>query len=113
MPIVHRNFTYKGVISVSSDDLNLVHAGVKTCTIRLGVLNVESEVITLTDRRRSVKVRIRGIDNSRIYSQLSEEDALCEGLSSVDELRRDLSRYYRNIDPAQPITIIYFEMLDD
>jgi hypothetical protein len=112
MPIVHRSFTYKGRIKVSREDLKLARIGRKSCTIRLGRVNVEDDVIYLSDGNEKLKVKIANVDSSRVYSQLTDEDAVSDGLESKEQLDRDLSRFYGKIDPMQPITIIHFMVLE-
>ena len=112
MPIVNRTFTYRGRIKLNSADLELARTGRKTCTIRLGKLSVADNVVYLTDEHEKLRVRILNVDNTRVYSQLTDEDAVMDGLESKEQLDGDLSRFYGKIDPVQPMTIIYFEVID-
>ena len=109
MPIVERRYTVKSQLNVSSADLRLARSGQKVCTIRLGTLGISSDRLFLTDRRDSILVRVTSIDTARRYSELNESDALSEGFDSLEALRADLRRYYGDIDPEQPITVIHFE----
>jgi len=112
MAIINRAFTYQGRIKVSSRDLALARSGRKTCTIRLGKLDVAQDVIYLSDGRDKLKVRILKVDNSRIYGDLTDQDAIMDGLESKMQLDEDLRRFYGEIDPNQPITIIQFKPLE-
>jgi hypothetical protein len=112
MPIVDRRFTYRSYINVSSADLRLARSGAKTCTIRLGTINVSTERVFLTDRRDKVLVKILGVDRGRVYRQLTGEDAKRDGADSVDALGADLRKYYGAIDPEQPVTVVYFELCE-
>ncbi len=108
MALVNRQFTYKGRIKVSTDDLALAKSGKKTCTIRLGTANVDGELMDLSDGRDVLKVRIKSVETEP-YRNLSHQHAQWEGLSTVEELRNDLEKYYRHVDQDQPFTIIRFE----
>jgi hypothetical protein len=108
MAIVDRNFTYRGRIKVSAADLAAAGSGAKTCTIRLGRARVASDVVDLVAGNDALRVRVVSVSVER-YRDLSLDHARCEGFSSVDELRRDLEQYYRNIEPDQPVTIIRFD----
>jgi hypothetical protein len=103
-----RHFTYRRRIKVSGEDLALAKSGRKTCTIRLGTATVDGEFIDLTDGRDTLRVRIVAVETAR-YRALGQEHAQCEGFSSVEELRKDLEKYYRRIDNDQTVTVIKFE----
>jgi hypothetical protein len=108
MTLVNRQFTYKRSIKVSTDDLALAKSGRKTCTIRLGVANVDRELIDLSDGQDVLKVRIISV-KTEAYRNLTDQHAQWEGFSTIEELRKDLEKYYRRIDQDQPVTIIKFE----
>lgn len=112
MSIVERRFTYRSQINVSSADLQLAKAGAKSCTIRLGTVEVSSERLFLTDRRNRVLVRILAVDSGRVYKQLTEDDARRDGAQSIAALGADLRKYYGAIDPEQPMTVVYFELCE-
>jgi hypothetical protein len=112
MTIRSRMFTYQGTIRVSRSDLRLVREGRKTCTIRLGTASVASEIVTLTDGRDGIQVRILGVDASRVFDQISQIDAEAEGFDSLPQLHEDLRTYYGDVDPSQPVTVINFRRLD-
>lgn len=112
MSIIERTFTYRGNIKLSSEDMALARSGRKTCTIRLGRLGVAREVLNLSDGRTTLKVRITHVDSGRTYDQLTDDDAVADGLDSMQQLREDLHRFYGLIDPKQPMTIIYFKKLE-
>ena len=108
MALVNRQFTYKRRIKMSTDDLALASSGRKTCTIRLGTINVGGELMDLSDGRDVVKVRIVSVETEP-YRNLTHQHAQWEGFSTVEELRTDLKKYYRRVDQDQPVTIIRFE----
>jgi hypothetical protein len=112
MAIIQRNFTYRRRIKVSSADLRLAKAGRKTCTIRLGKLSVEGDVLDLSDGRENVKIKLLCVENDKYFKDLNDSHAQREGFSKLEELVQDLKRYYRNIEDLQPITIINFKVLD-
>lgn len=108
MVIIRRSFTLRERVKVSRVDFELAMKGRKTCTIRLGQISVHNSAVLLTDGTRSMRVQIAKVDNSKVFRGLTAEDAKCEGLAGVNELHADLRRYYGNIDPDQPVTVIHF-----
>lgn len=112
MAIINRMFTYRGRIKVSSRDLALARSGRKTCTVRLGKLGVAQDVIYLSDGRNNLKVKILEVDNRRVYRDLTDRDAIMDGLESKQQLDEDLRKFYGQIDPNQPMTIVRFRVLE-
>ncbi|SRR5579885_813485 len=108
MGIRNRRFTYKGQIKISSSDMSLLQDRKKKCTIRLGIIDVNGPDIFMTDGKMRVKVRISEVDNQRVYRELTNQDAIDEGFASLEELHKDLAKYYGRIDPDQPVTVIRF-----
>jgi hypothetical protein len=111
MTIVNRSFTYRGDIKVSKEDLILARIGKKTCTIRLGELDVAKRITNLIAGDEKLKIQISKIERSWIFSELTEQHAVSEGFNSLDQLYDDLRKYYGDIDPRQPVTVIHFELL--
>jgi hypothetical protein len=110
--IIDRRFTYKGVIRVSTSDLHLAQTGRKSCTIRLGCLNVARPLLSLTDGSQELPIRVTRVENTRTFNELTDEDAVLDGLASKADLAQDLARYYGSIDPGQPVTVIHFRLVD-
>ena len=106
-----RRFTYRNRIRVSKGDLAMAAAGKKICTIRRGTAAVEGETIDLTDGRDRLRVRIVSVQTIP-YRDLTDEHASWEGFTGIEELRSDLTTYYRAIDGQQPMTIIKFERIE-
>ena len=112
MGIRNRRFTYRGQIKISSSDMSLLKEGKKKCTIRVGIIDVDGRELFMADGNRRVKIRVSEVDNHRVYRELSNQDALDEGFSSLEELQKDLSKYYGKIDPEQPVTVIRFDIAE-
>ena len=110
MGIRNRRFTYKSQIKISSSDMSLLQEGRKKCTVRVGIIDVIGKDLFMTDGKQRVKIRIIEVDNHRVYRELTNQNALDEGFSSLEELQKDLSKYYGIIDPEQPVTVIRFEI---
>jgi hypothetical protein len=49
--------------------------------------------------------------SGKTLGQLGEEEARGEGFDSVETLRRDLEHYYSGPEPAPPVTVIWFEVV--
>lgn len=112
MSIITREFTYRNSLKISKEDMELARRGQKRGTVRLGKLSVSKEVMDLTDGNISIKIKIVNVDNSRLYEQLTDDDARVDGFSTLEELQKDLRKFYRNIDQRQPMTVIQFALLE-
>lgn len=110
MGIRNRRFTYKGQIKISPSDMSLLNEGKKRCTVRMGTIDVSGTDLFMTDGNQRVKIRVSEVDNHKVYRELSNQDAFDEGFASLEELQKDLSKYYGKIDPEQPVTVIRFEI---
>ncbi len=108
-----RRYTYSGSIKISRDDMKLLRAGRKRCTIRLGLATVATPEIKMSDGRTSVFVRIVRVDATRRLKELTDTDARDEGFSTREELLRDLRQYYPRATDNDQITVIYFEPITD
>ena len=111
MAITKRSFVYRSRIRVSAEDYDLARTGKKTCTIRLGTLTVEGSRIDLYDGSRRLPVEILSVDSELLFKSLDIDHAKCENFSTVEELREDLRKYYKNIDDNQPVTVIRFRLI--
>lgn len=107
------DFVYRGRIKVSSQDLFLLKSGRKKCTIRKGTVGVAGPEIYVTDGRQKIKVKVLQVDTGRCFGQITEQDALDEGFQTKEDLIQDLKRYYGPFNPDQPMTVIYFEPLQE
>ena len=113
MAIIERRFTYRGTIGLTTSDLQLVREGRKTCTVRLGELDVADRDIWLSDRRSRVKVEVTRVENKRRFGDLTEADARFDGQPTLEAMSADLAKFYGAIEPAQPITVIWFRLKDE
>ena len=91
--------------------MNFALLGKKILTIRLGNCIVDPSVKYLFDGKRKIKISIKGIEY-KLFQDLSEDHAKSEGMENLISLKEDLSTYYGDIDPKQPITLIYFALTD-
>jgi len=106
-----RKHTYSGTIKISRDDMRLLKAHRKKCTVRLGTASVATPEILMSDGRDSVPIRIVRVDTSRCLAELTDDDAQAEGLETREQLLNDLNKYYPRAAPSDPVTVIYFEPL--
>jgi hypothetical protein len=105
------SFTYRKQIKVSTEDLLAARAGRKTCTIRLGTVNVAQPEIDLSDGRDSTRIRVTTVDHSKRFGDLGDREVKGEGFATRQELEADLKRYYRAIEDEALITVIWFEIV--
>ena len=105
------SFTYRKQIKVSTEDLLAARAGRKTCTIRLGAVDVAQRELHLTDGRESARIRITDVDHSKRLRDLGEREIKVEGFATKEELEGDLRRYYRTISNEAVVTVIWFEVV--
>ena len=92
--------------------MELLRAGKKKCTVRLGTVSVASEEILMSDGRNSVPIRILKVDTSRCFGELTDQDAIAEGFQDRQELRNDLKKYYPRVSDTDLVTVIYFEQVN-
>lgn len=96
---------------MSTADLALAKSGKKICTIRRGTAAVIGPAIDLTDSRQALRVKILSVE-TRPYGQLTHEHAEWEGFSTVEELKKDLATYYRDMNDLDLVTVIKFELAE-
>jgi len=88
--------------------IDKVLRGQKRTTIRMGRKSVSPGLLLLESSTEAVLVRILGT-KSRKVSQLTEEDAHNDGMTSLRELRATLSEIYPKLNDNSTVTIISFE----
>jgi len=85
----------------------------KISTIRFGQVLFNDVLIELTfESKPALKINIQKIDYSKTFASISEGDAINDGYDSLLNLKNDLKKYYPNIQDNSPITIIYFQLID-
>lgn len=107
-----RQYTVRGSMKVSRDDMRLLRSDRKKCTVRRGTISIEGEELEMTDGRVMEMVRILRVDNTKRFVDLSDKEAVEEGFKNREDLLADLRRFYPNIEDEEPVTVIYFERLD-
>jgi hypothetical protein len=107
--MANRKYTYSSKIKISRDDMRLLRANRKKCTVRLGTASVATPEILMSDGRDSVMIRIVRVDTTRCLAELTDDDARAEGFETRNELLKDLSKYYPQAKSSDPVTVIYFE----
>jgi hypothetical protein len=113
MKIIERERIYNKFIEISNDDFHLAKQGKKKCTIRLGRVKLLGENFFLLHGANKIKIKVIQIDDTRVFGSLTDEDAQLEGFQAKEELINDLQQYYGKLDRLQPISIIYFETIND
>jgi hypothetical protein len=108
MTLIQRHFNYHDTIQVSTEGLVAAREGKKTCTVRLGTLGIDQDILLLTDGKDSLRIKVERIDSDRVLSQLTPDDARMDGANSLEDLTAALKHFYGDIDSGQPMTVIYF-----
>jgi len=90
----------------------LILAGKKTTTIRLGrVVPKSNEVIIHSNGRPIAEAKIKNVTYKKI-KELTDEDAKKDGYSSLQELLNDLKNIYKtDLDINIEVTVIEFEVI--
>ncbi len=100
-------------LMVKGEYVDDILSGRKRATIRLGRVKVKySELIVHGGGRPVAKVRVKNVVYKKVRD-LTLEDALKDGFSSVEELLRALRKAYGEIRPDDYVTIIEFEVVQD
>jgi hypothetical protein len=106
-----RTYKLSQRLKLSRSDMTLFTQGRKRCTIRLGTVSSGDDTITVTDGRRELKARVLRVESGLPFGKLTNDHALDEGFSSLDELIADLRHYYPSARSDDVVTIIYIEPL--
>ena len=111
--MAQRNFsyTYRGPIRISEPDLQLVRDGKKCCTIRKGSVDVSNPLTSVASRSAVIPISVERLENIR-FDALTERHAAAEGFTTVEELRRDLRKYYPDLNSESVLTVIWFRVRD-
>lgn len=100
-------------LNLTNELFDLVLAGTKTSTIRLGFVFVANEYLTLQAGGRTLTVRMQAVDYSKTFGSLSELDAREDGFGSLLELRNAIKQFYPRIVDQDTMTILRFVKVDN
>jgi ASC-1-like (ASCH) protein len=90
----------------------LVREGKKQSTVRKGIRKVDGAVADLVSGEDRVRVLVTDL-NVKSFQDLSDEDAHRDGFNTLQELSCALRRFYPDIAPSDPVTIIGFDPVDE
>jgi hypothetical protein len=97
-------------LMVKGKYVDAILSGRKTTTIRMGIVRPRYREIMIHGGGRPVaKAIITGVRYKKV-SQLTLEDAVKDGFSSLDELLSELREAYGRVDPGDTVTIIEFRV---
>lgn len=90
----------------------MILSGRKMMTIRRGTKNYsEGEIITVTfGGKKCCKARILSVRYIR-YCDLTEGDAIADGFRNLEELKKELRKFYGDIPDEEIMTLISFEIM--
>jgi len=97
-------------LPLNADFMPLVLQGKKRSTVRKGIRKIETKFADLVAGTERLRVLITDLD-VKPFRELSAADALRDGFETLGELKTTLRRFYPNIAPADPVTIIGFAPL--
>jgi hypothetical protein len=95
------------VIPLASEFVPFVLDGRKVSTVRFGRRPYPTGKCVLRSGGQDVPVEIRCVRFCQ-FAELTETDALADGFSSLEELHRELRRFYPNVTPVDEVTIVEF-----
>jgi hypothetical protein len=100
-------------LALAEEFFNYVEENKKIVTIRRGKRDIlpGKLLFTSTNSDRTIEVEVERVTYTYFYN-LTEDDALNEGASSLDELIKGLKLFYPEIDDFDIITIIEFYYID-
>lgn len=87
-----------------------VRSGDKVTTIRAGRRSYPCGPADLVASNERIAIEIIATRIAR-YEDLTDEDALSDGFSSLVELQAALRRFYPNISGERPVTVVAFRKL--
>lgn len=94
-------------LPLHADFMPLVREGKKQSTVRKGVRRIETKFADLVAGSDRLRVLVTDLD-IKPFQALSTADAQRDGFASLSELESALRRFYPNIAPTDPVTIIGF-----
>jgi hypothetical protein len=95
------------VIPLSSEFVPLVSSGRKTSTIRSGVRKYPLGPAVMQSKDKEIPIRVERVRHLR-FCELAEEDALRDGLLSLDALRSTLRDFYPSMMAEDMVTVVEF-----
>jgi ASC-1-like (ASCH) protein len=97
-----------GEIELDPKHIKKVVRREKSTTIRLGHRDYKKGPAILNSKGTYVPIYINELNHTK-RSQLSKDDAIRDGFSSVRELQSALEKYYPQIKKDSPVTIVKFD----
>lgn len=97
-------------IALDRDFIPLVNRGMKTTTVRAGQRAYTLGPAELISENVTIPIDIREV-SYRYLNELTTEDAKSDGFDHRDELFDALRRYYPEIQPDEPVTIVRFSLV--
>ncbi len=100
-----------GHLSFKKEYVDKILKGLKTTTIRLGIITPKRpELIIYSDGKAVAKVFVESIRYLRV-KDLTDKDARLDGFRNKRELIESLSKHYPGLSPNDWVTIIKFRIL--
>lgn len=98
-------------IDLDKKFIPLVRTGVKTQTVRQGKRDhyLLGETLLITDKV-NLKIYINEI-HYKAFNKLTEQDAILDGFSSLEELRGVLLGFYPDTKEEDTVTVVKFDYI--
>ncbi len=98
-------------LNFSEDFMEKIKKGEKRATLRLGIKDYSPGEIVMV-RCGAIDIGLAEIEEVHIkkFREISEEDAIIDGFSTLRELKDALSKFYGNILPETIFTQIKFKL---
>jgi hypothetical protein len=99
-------------LPLHSDFIPLVREGKKQSTVRKGVRKIDSSLADLVAGDYRLRVLVTDL-NVKPFAALTVADAQRDGFETLPELKSALRRFYPDISPSDPVTVIGFTALGE
>ena len=98
-------------LSFKKEYIKKIFKGLKTTTIRLGILTPKSKLVIYGDGKALGRVVVESVKYTKV-KDLTDEDAALDGFKNKEELRAALSKHYPGISGDDWVTVIRFRVLE-
>ena len=111
MSAVRKIITNK--LRIEDKFIDQIIVGSKVSTIRYGLIFLSDKLISFNSEERRINVILERVDYSKSFGDLTQENALNDGFQSLEELKKELKKFYPDILDSDQISIIHFKYAEN